>query len=198
MKNDQQQQDLPPSPAPPPAMFIHTGTTPFCPTGAYATALACCEDEYVNLTRLEPLIARFDRVPWVLLHSGYDFTPSLRTDITEQAMRLATVYPRVYLEVSAMFATRENNDENETGGGFYTFSYPEPGGESVLRAIKSRGLVNKTMFGSDANWGPVGGVKRTLRLTVAAMVRVGFTEEEVCRVLGGTASEVLSSSSQRR
>ena len=57
--------------------------------------------------------------------------------------------------------------------------------------------MNKTMFGSDANWGPVGGVKRTLRLTVEAMVRVGFTEDEVCRVLGGTASDVLSPSQRR-
>ena len=57
--------------------------------------------------------------------------------------------------------------------------------------IRDRGLVNKTMFGSDANWGPVGGVRRTLRLTVGAMLNVNFTEAEVCRVLGGTASEVL-------
>ena len=122
----------------------------------------------------------------MLLHSGYDFTPSNRTDITEQALRLATDHANVYLEISAMFSTEDDG---------VTFKYPEPGGESLLRNIKARGLLNKLMFGADANWSE-GGVKRTLRLTVEAMLNLDFTEDEVCRVLGGTASEVLRSSTE--
>lgn len=191
-----------------PAVFIHTGTTPFCPGGlfggdandaaspseniddndaAVAAAAACCEDEHVNLARLEPLIARFDRLPWALLHSGYDFTPSNRTDITDQALRLADTYPNVYLEVSAMFATEVDGT---------TFRYSIQRSQNVLRDIQTRGLVNRTMFGSDANWS-VGGVERTLRLTVQAMLELDFTQPEICRVLGGTASEALSLKTQQ-
>ena len=94
------------SPAALPAVFIHTGTTPFCPGGMFGENTgACCSDEYVNVARLEPLITLYSRLPWVLLHSGYDFTPSHRTDITEQALDLASTHANVYLEVSAMFAT---------------------------------------------------------------------------------------------
>jgi predicted TIM-barrel fold metal-dependent hydrolase len=83
-----------------PAVFIHTGTTPFCPGGLFGNLGACCDDKFVNLTRLEPLIAQYDNIPWVLLHSGYDFTPTSRTDITDAALDLASKYANVYLEVS--------------------------------------------------------------------------------------------------
>lgn len=169
----------------PPAMVVHTGTTPFCPGGMFfradePNAQACCDDRYTDLRRLEPLIAKFDRIPWVLLHSGYDFTSQHRTDITTQAIDMARRHPHVYLEVSAMFSTREDG----------TFRYPEPGGIELLRRIQSRGLVNKTLFGSDANW-TVGGVRKALRLLVQAMLQLEFTQAEVCRVLGGTAGEVF-------
>lgn len=164
-----------------PALFIHSGTTPFCPGGPFGDDFACCDDLYVNLTKLEPLIAQFNRFPWVLLHSGYDFTTSYRTDIIDQALRLASLYPHVFLEVSAMFATGDDDE----------FRYPVPGGRKLLSQIQSRELVNKTIFGSDGNW-RVNGVKKALRLTVKAMLELNFTQTEMCRVLGGSVREVFS------
>jgi|AntAceMinimDraft_11_1070367.scaffolds.fasta_scaffold318608_1 hypothetical protein len=80
-----------------------------------------------------------------------------------------------------MFATEEDG---------VTPRYPDPGGKDLLGRIQARDLLNVTMFGSDANW-TVGGVKRTLLLMVQAMLELDFTDTQVCRVLGGTARELL-------
>ena len=168
MKNDQQPQDLPPLQLLLlPCLF--TPARPLRPTGAYATALACCEDEYAP-DEIKPSCSIRSRLQ---AFTGLRFHP--RFERTSQNRRCAaTVYPRVYREVSAMF-TREKTMTRTR--------------QVVLHVLVSRtrrrkyfARQNPAVCEQDEAWkrreSVPSGVERTLRLTVAPGEN-GFAEEEV-------------------
>jgi predicted TIM-barrel fold metal-dependent hydrolase len=130
-------------------VYVHTGTTPFCPNGTLGQALAtpaCCDAPYVDVTLLEPLIKRHVDIPWVLLHSGYDFTPAASVATTEDAIRLASVYPNVFIETAVNFADEPYPRDLPTA------RYPVPGGRAVLQKIRDAGVLDKALFGSDGTF----------------------------------------------
>jgi len=173
-----------------PVMFIHVGSTPFCPEGRLAFSNVCCTARYIDPLYLEPLVQTFANVTWVLVHAGFDFaladtsfviprTP--RTAFTSNAISMAEKYPNVYLELSAIFASHVNG----------TLKYF--GGDAVVKQILDRSVVSKTMFGGDANHGMPGqnNTRRNLESLNASMIEAGYTTGQVCRVLTGTAHEVF-------
>jgi predicted TIM-barrel fold metal-dependent hydrolase len=130
-------------------VYVHTGTTPFCPNGTLGPALAtpaCCDAPYVDVTLLEPLIRRHVDIPWVLLHSGYDFTPAASESMTEDAIRLASIYPNVFIETAVNFADEPYPRDLPTA------RYPVPGGRAVLQKIRDAGVLDKALFGSDGTF----------------------------------------------
>jgi len=130
-------------------VYVHTGTTPFCPNGTLGRTLAtpaCCDAPYVDVTLLEPLIKRHVDIPWVLLHSGYDFTPAASVKLTEDAIRLASVYPNVFIETAVNFADEPYPRDLPTA------RYPVPGGRAVLQKIRDAGVLDKALFGSDGTF----------------------------------------------
>ena len=148
-------------------VYLHTGPSPFEGT---ATA-----PEYTDPRYLEEAIAQHPDTIFILGHLGYDFI-NKRLGYFESCIDLATRYPNVYLEPSAL-GSRGSDPEQENLA-------------AMMRRIKEAGLVERTIYGSDGPQSP-GFLKSYLERTVVAMERSDYSAQEARAVLHGNFERVF-------
>lgn len=131
---------------------------------------------------LEPLIAEYQNVTFILLHSGFDFLPSdneffYNGTLVENAINVAVAHTNVWLEISAMFPTEPDGRPRN------------PSGSAAVQAMKNAGLADRVFYGSDANFPGV--MRHSLEWAVPAMISAGFTEEERCNALVDASIDIF-------
>jgi predicted TIM-barrel fold metal-dependent hydrolase len=125
-------------------------------------------------TGLSWAIERYPDVPFVLGHMGFDFNKE-GFDFSEDVYSLAAKYPNVYLEISAFGLAMYDSD-----GKFL---------DSALKRLKTMGLLNRVIFGSDASGLP-GSTEQYVKLTLKSMERAGYTIEDVRAVMAENARRI--------
>ena len=160
-----------------PLLYVHVGTTPFCgPFGMLTSGMiGCCSQEYVDARYLEILIAQHSDMTFVLLHAGHDFLEEsseyyYKNDMVDAALQVASAYPNVYLEISALLK--------------------QPLADVTMKKIVDAGLMSRVVYGSDVNHFP-GAMLPYLELAVPAMLDAGFSEEALCLTLRGNSIELF-------
>lgn len=134
-------------------------------------------------TLLSDLIGRHPNVTFILLHAGHDFLPTDNPNyyngtLVDAAIEVAQSHPNVYLEISAMHAQHPNG----------TLKYL--GGNQALEKMVDVGLTDRVIWGSDANH-QQGTLLPVVATSLQAMIDAGFTEEERCMALSGTARNIF-------
>eukprot|EP00536_Pseudo-nitzschia_multiseries_P001341 jgi/Psemu1/3132/gm1.3132_g len=174
-----------------PVVAIHTGTTPMCgPFGDFTGIEACCDREYVDPSLLAPLIETYPNTTFILLHSGHDFLPPnsdprghyYNGTLVDHSVELAVEYNNVLLEISAIYAEDQPWDLDN--------NFRHPGGDEVLQKIIDAGVVDKIIWGSDANHYK-GAVVEIMKESFEGMVEAGMTDEQRCSALTGKANEII-------
>ncbi len=153
-------------------VYLHTGFTPF-PGGKNLPA-------YYDPQGLENTIINFPNVTFVLGHVGQGDPTAV-----EHCLQLATKYPNVFLEISALNRPLVVDDDGDA-------IPPDPSKPQypyVIAQVKARGLIDKTIFGTD---GPqsAGTVKKYSGLLRQAMTDNAYTPEETAAVMGGNFQRV--------
>lgn len=144
-------------------VYVHTGTSPFPGTRQ--------EPPYTNPAYLEEAIRLHARTIFVLGHAGYD-TANGNLGYIDECIRLARTYPNVYIEPGALGSPR---------AGALTVE--------AMRRLHDPAIIDRILYGSD---GPqrAGYLKAHLERTVAAMQEVGYTVEEMRKVLADNFTRV--------
>jgi hypothetical protein len=146
-------------------VYLHTGFSPF--------DQAKNERPYYDPEGLRNTIQNLPKVKFVLGHVGQG--DALAVD---HCLALAQQFPNVYLEISALNRPiLRDVDGHDVPPDTTKPQYPY-----VLSEVKRRGLVDKTIFGSD---GPqyAGMVKSYVGLMQDAMKTAGFTDAEIAKVM---------------
>jgi hypothetical protein len=154
-------------------VYLHTGFSPF-PNAANQPA-------YYDPQGLENTILNTPDVSFILGHVGQGDARAV-----EHALGLAKKYPNVYLEISALNRPLlVDPDGHDVPADPKAPQYPY-----VLEQIKTRGLVSKTIFGSD---GPQfsGMVKGYVALMTTTMSDKGYTPDEIQKVMSGNFARVF-------
>ena len=147
-------------------VYLHTGFTPF-PGGKNQPA-------FYDPQGLENTILNFPQVKFVLGHVGQGDPTAVR-----HCLELAKKYSNVFLEISALNRPLVVDDDGDAVA-------PNPSSPQypyVIQQIKARGLVDKTLFGTDGPQG-AGTVKTYAGLIRQAMVDEGYTAEQIAAVMG--------------
>jgi len=154
-------------------VYLHTGFSPFPNSQS--------ERPYYDPSSLENVIANYPRVKFILGHVGQGDRGAV-----DSAISIAARYSNVYLEISALNRPfLRDMDGHDTPPDPNQPQYPY-----VLDQIKAKGLVQKTLFGTD---GPQysGMVKSYSELMKQAMAGRGYSEQEVRAVMGGNFFDVF-------
>ncbi|MBL9100652.1 MAG: amidohydrolase [Myxococcales bacterium] len=149
-------------------VYLHTGTSPF-PGTQQAPA-------YTDPAYLERAIAAYPGAAFILGHLGYDFQDHTLGAL-ETCIDLATRYPNVYLEPSAL----GSKGSDPTGANL----------PAAMARMREAGLVDRIIYGSDGPQSP-GFVADYLDRTVAAMRASGYTVDEMRAVLAGNFARVFA------
>jgi len=137
-------------------MYLHTGTSPN-PGTRY-------EPPYADPAYLEWAIKKYPKAIFILGHTGYD-TKYRKLTFTDSAIKLAKEYDNVYIEPGALGATRGAHLVDD-----------------FVTRIKKAGVIDKVIYGSDGVQFP-GYVRKHLQNYVNAMLRNGYTTDEIATVL---------------
>lgn len=149
-------------------IYHHVGSSPLRTLDSFAT-----EDEKLTYlssydpSYLEKVIADHPDTNFILGHMGFDFTKE-GNDFMPIVYALAEKYSNVYLEMSA-FGKRSHDED----GSFLV---------SVLKEVKSRGMVERLIYGSDGPGFP-GGTKAYVEASLTAMQTAGYSYDEAKAVL---------------
>lgn len=149
-------------------LYLHTGSSPFPGTAQ--------DPAYTDPAYLEEAIAQHPGASFILGHLGYDFK-NKRPGALEACIDLATRYPNVYLEPSALGSKGS-----------------DPSGENLAAAMarmREAGLVDRIIYGSDGPQSP-GFVADYLERTLAAMRASGYAKDEIRAVLAGNFARVFA------
>lgn len=149
-------------------VYLHTGTSPFPGTAQ--------EPAYTDPAYLEDAIAAHPGASFILGHLGYDFKQQ-QLGALEACVDLATRFPNVYLEPSALGSKGS-----------------DPTGENLRAAmvrLRQAGLVERIIYGSDGPQSP-GFVAEYLERTVAAMEAADYSAAEARAVLAGNFARVFA------
>jgi predicted TIM-barrel fold metal-dependent hydrolase len=149
-------------------VYLHTGTSPFPGT---AQEPAATDPSY-----LEPAIAAYPGAIFILGHLGYDFKEQ-QLGRLEACIDLATRYPNVYLEPSALGSRAA-----------------DPTGQNLRAAytrMREADLVDRIIYGSDGPQSP-GFVAEYLERSLAAMKAAGYTVDDTRAVLAGNFARVFA------
>ena len=137
-------------------MYLHTGTSPNPGT---RTEAPYCDPAY-----LEEAIRMYPDAIFILGHTGYDSYNKALT-YTDSSIRLAAMYPNVYMEPGALGADRAEEVVHD-----------------FVRKVKEAGVIDKMIYGSDGPQMP-GYMGKHLEAYVNAMKDEGYTTDEMRLVL---------------
>lgn len=150
-------------------LLLHTGFSPF--PGSQG------EPRYYDPMWLEAIVSAYDggqgrpRVDFILSHVG---TGDLRS--VAAALDLAERHDNVWLEISALgSAARIDSNGSPTSGG-------PPQYQAVLAGAAERGLLDRTLFGSDGP-APSGKIVGYVGAILAEMQNQAFTLEQIRGVM---------------
>ncbi len=149
-------------------VYLHTGTSPFIGTSQ--------DRPYTDPAYLESAVRAFPNARFILGHLGYDFSRQ-QHDALATCIRLATQYPNVFLEPSAM----GSRGSDPTGQNL----------REALLQIKRAGLIDRVIYGSDGPQSP-GFVRDYLQRTVTAMRAAEYTVPEARAVLSANFARVFN------
>ncbi|UJR81954.1 amidohydrolase family protein [Sandaracinus amylolyticus] len=157
-------------------VLLHTGFSPFPGTQT--------DPAYYDPEGLESVVTAYDgahgmpRVDFVLSHVGQGDPRAV-----EHALALAEAHDNVWLEISALNRPFLLDDEGEP------IASTEPQYPAVLRSIRARGLVERTLFATD---GPQfsGMVRSYVQRMVLGMREAEYSLGEIRRVTSGTFSRL--------
>lgn len=148
-------------------VYLHTGPSPFPGTAQ--------EAPYTDPAYLEEAIRLYPETDFILGHIGYDFIGK-KIGRLDECIRLAQLYPNVYLEPSALGSAGS-----------------DPEGTNLIEAMRrmrDAGLVDRIIYGSDGPQSP-GFVRSYLLRTVDAMRATGYTVDEMRAVLADNFTRVF-------
>lgn len=157
-------------------VYHHVGSSPLRKLTDFPTLGEA--EEYVSSydpSRLERVLSAYPDVTFIMGHMGFDFN-SEGYNFTPQVYELASRYPNVVLEISAFGRSTYDKDGKAM--------------DSVLSNIKAKGLISRTIYGSDGPGAP-GGTEKYLEATLASMNRVGYSFQEAEAVLSGNTRRVF-------
>lgn len=157
-------------------VYHHIGSSPLRKLSDFAAKAD--QENYIKSydpAGLERAIAKYPEVPFIMGHLGYDFNHE-GYSFSEKVFELASRYSNVYLEISAFGDSIHDPDGTAM--------------RSMLEIIKSRGLIERTIYGSDGPNVP-GGTKKYLAGTIKAMEQVGYTYAEAEAVLAKTTRRLF-------
>lgn len=152
-------------------VLLHTGFSPFPNSQT--------DPRYYDPSYLQSIVEQYDgvdgrpRVDFILSHVGQGDARA-----TTSAFELAESFPNVWLEISALSGgLRIDADGNPVES-------TDPQYPTVLAEILSRGIVGRTIFGSD---GPQysGKVRAYTQEIIDEMVSAGYTLEQIRAVMAG-------------
>lgn len=157
-------------------VYHHVGSSPL-------QKLADFEDgedqqEYISSydpARLESTIAANPKVKFILGHMGFDFNKE-GYDFSEVVYNLAELYPNVYLEISAF--------------GRATYDPEGKSMDQVLFNLKNRGLLDRTIYGSDGPGSP-GATEKYIDSVLKSLERSGYSYAEAEAVLKQNAVRIF-------
>lgn len=149
-------------------LYLHTGSSPFPGTAQ--------EPAYTDPAYLEDAIALHPGASFILGHLGYDFA-NKKVGRLDSCIDLATRYPNVYLEPSAL-GSKGSDPTGENLG-------------AAMTRMREAGLVDRIIYGSDGPQSP-GFVADYLERTVAAMRAAEYTRDEIRAVLSGNFARVFA------
>ena len=135
-------------------VYLHTGSTPF--------PGAANEPPYTDPAYLEGAIVAHPDTKFIIGHLGYDFLGQKPGQL-EECLRLASTYPNVWLEPSAL----GSKGSDPTGANLLL----------AMRRIREEGLTDRVIYGSDGPQAP-GFVAEYLETTVGVMDASGWTASE--------------------
>lgn len=146
-------------------VYLHTGFSPF--DGAKN------ERAYYDPEGLRNTIKNNPKVKFILGHVGQGDALAV-----EHCLSLAAELPNVFLEVSAL----NRSILRDVDGHDVPADKDKPQYPYVLAQVKKRGLVDKTLFGTD---GPqyAGMVRSYVNVITTSMKDQGFSDEEIAKVM---------------
>lgn len=146
-------------------VYLHTGFSPF--PGAKN------ERAFYDPEGLRNTIKNLPKVRFVLGHVGQGDAGAV-----DHCLALAKEFPNVYLEISAL----NRPTQRDAAGADVTPDASKPQYPYVLAQIRARGLIGKTIFGTD---GPqfAGMVKGYVTLIEKAMSDAGYSADEIRAVM---------------
>lgn len=148
-------------------VYLHTGPSPFPGTAQ--------QPPYTDPAYLEEAIRLYPETDFILGHLGYDFINHLPGKLDE-CIRLAQLYPNVYLEPSALGSAGSDPEGVNL--------------KEAMRRMREGGVVDRIIYGSDGPQSP-GFVRSYLLRTVDAMQATGYTVEEMRSVLADNFTRVF-------
>jgi len=146
-------------------VYLHTGFSPF--------GSAKNERAYYDPEGLRNTIKNNPKVKFILGHVGQGDALAV-----EHCLSLAKELPNVFLEISALNRpVLRDLDGKDVPANADAPQYPY-----VLEQVKKRGIVDKTIFGTD---GPqyAGMVRGYVNLITRSMKEKDFTDEEIAKVM---------------
>ncbi len=157
-------------------VYHHVGSSPLRKLSDFATEAE--QEQYLKSydpARLERAIKKFPNVNFILGHMGFDFNKEGQNSL-DTVLDLADRYPNVYVEISAFGDPIHDPQGIEM--------------DNVLRAIKEKDLIARTIYGSDGPTIP-GGTKTYLKSTLNSMEKLAYTFEEAEAVLSGNTKRIF-------
>lgn len=157
-------------------VYHHVGSSPLQKLSEFGDEEH--QKEYISSydpSRLEGAIAAHPNVKFILGHMGFDFNKE-GYDFSQVVYDLAERYPNVYLEISA----------------FGRAAY-DPEGKNMdlaLYTMKSKGLLDRAIYGSDGPGSP-GGTEKYMDAVLKSMERVGYSYAEAEAVLNKNTARIF-------
>lgn len=158
-------------------VYHHVGTSPLRKLSQFENRESA--ENYAksyNPKLLERAIKRYPDVPFILGHVGFDFNDEGQSSV-ETVLNLASRYENAYIEISAF------GDPIHDKTGHHMVE--------VLRKIKKKGLIEKTLYGSDGPTIP-GGAQSYLMNTLSAMSELDFSPSEVRAILSENTKQLFN------
>lgn len=149
-------------------VYHHVGSSPLRKLSDFATEAE--QEQYLKSydpALLERAIKKFPNTLFILGHMGFDFNKEGNNSLGT-VLDLAERYPNVYIEISAFGDPIHDPQGIEM--------------DTVMRAIKEKNLIDRTIYGSDGPTIP-GGTKTYLKSTLNSMEKLAYSYDEAKAVL---------------
>ncbi|NVJ58810.1 MAG: amidohydrolase family protein [Gammaproteobacteria bacterium] len=157
-------------------IYHHVGTSPLRKVSEFE------ESDYEFLFRtfvpsyLEPAIKQYPKVNFIMGHAGNDANKEGYSKIDE-VIEIASRFPNVYVEVSALASDRSDPDGSKLDG--------------IFIKAKQLNIVDRLIYGSDGPGSP-GNIGKYKERVLESLERVGYSFSEAQAVMADNARALFN------